>query len=54
MDIGNQEQWILDSGASQHMTNNLKLLYDRVKIEENMEMEKETTEKCEVKVKVKL
>ena len=32
IDTGNQDQWILDSGASQHVTNNYRLLYDKVKI----------------------
>ena len=52
MDIGNQYQWILDSGVSQQVTNNLELLYYRVKIEDTMEMSNETTEKFEIKFKV--
>ena len=44
MDTGYQDQWILDSESSQHVTNNLKLLYDKVQIKEIMDMEKETTE----------
>ena len=54
MYISNQDQWIIDSGASKHVTNNFRLLYDRFKIKETMEMLDETTEKCEVKGKVKL
>ena len=44
IDAGNQDQWILDSGASQHVTNNYKLLYDKININEVMEMENESTE----------
>ena len=34
IDTGNQDQWILDSGSSQHVTNNYKLLYDKFNIKE--------------------
>ena len=54
MDIGNQNQWILESGSSQHVKNNLHLIYNRVKINETMEMENDSTERCEIKGKVKL
>ena len=54
MDAGNQDQWILDSGASQHVTNQYKLLYDKSNINEVMEMANETTEECKIKGKVKL
>ena len=54
IDEGNQDQWILDSGASQHVTNNYRLLYDKVKINEIMEMENESMEECKTNVKVKL
>ena len=54
MDAGNQDQWILDSGASQHVTNQYKLLYDKSNINEVMEMANESTEECKIKGKVKL
>ena len=41
IDIGNQDQWIIDSGSSQHVTNNYRLLYYKVQIKEVMEMENE-------------
>ena len=45
MDEGNQDQWILDSGASQHVTNQYKLLYYKININEVMEMSNEPTER---------
>ena len=36
MDSGNQYQWVLDSGESQHVTNQYKLLYDKTNINEVM------------------
>ncbi len=48
------KDWIVDSGASQHVTSNLGLLFDRVSIEDNMEMSNNTPEKCHVKGKVKI
>ena len=54
MDIGNKDQWIIYSGESQSVTNNINLLYDKVKVKDKMEMEEETTEKCEIKGKIKL
>ena len=43
MDITNQDQWILYSGESQHVTKNLKIHYDKVEINDTMDMENETT-----------
>ena len=54
MDARDQDQWILDSGASQHVTNQYKLLYDKSNINEVMEMANESTEECKIKGKVKL
>lgn len=54
MEINNQYQCILYSGSSHHIINNINLLYYREKIKENMYMEKEYIEKCEIKGKVKL
>lgn len=39
MDLKDQDQWILDSGDSQHVNNNLHILYKRYNIQETMEME---------------
>ena len=49
MDARDQDQWILDSGASQHVTNQYKLLYDKTNINEVMEMANESTEECNIK-----
>ena len=42
MYIVNQDQRILYSGESKHVTNNLNLLYDKVKVKETMDMDNET------------
>ena len=54
IDTGKQDQWILYSGDSQHVTNNYKLIYDKVNINEVMEMENETNEEFKTKGEIKL
>ena len=54
IDTCNQDQWILDSGSSQHVTNNYRLLYYKVNINEVMEMANESTEECKTNGKIKL
>ncbi len=55
--VGNKDNdsyWIVDSGSSQHVTSKFDLLYDRVGINEDTEMAKNSLERFYLKGKVKI
>ena len=48
------EQWIINSGSSQHVTSNLNLLYYKEEINEEMFMSNKYTDPCTIKGKIKI
>lgn len=44
MDVNNQDQWIVKSGSSQHITNDLHLIYDIESINETMDIYNQSIE----------
>ena len=47
-------EWIIDSGASKHITSNLNIIYDKEEIDEEMCMDNQTKDPFTIKGKVKL
>lgn len=50
----NNEDCIINSGVSQHVTSNLNLLYGKEEINEYIFMSNQSTYPCTIKVKVKI